>query len=214
MQLQEIFAEDWYFATERDPIGENWFPPADCAGETIVQVVGSGPDTATETIQRLFFAAVTSAERRVLLTTPYFVPDESMVVALETAALKGVDVRLLLPSLSDSRLVLHAGRSYYQELLNSGVRIYEYQPAILHAKTMVVDEDWATVGSANMDVRSFRLNFEVNAVIYGSTFTGQLAKVFETDLTSAREVCPEELQRKPLGQRTAEGLARILSPVL
>jgi cardiolipin synthase len=212
--LQEVFAEDWFFATGEDLISEHWYPEQQPAGDQMVQIIASGPDTETHPIQRIFFTAVTSAEEKVYLTTPYFVPDQAMLVALETAALRGVDVRLLLPFRSDMKLVLHAGRSYYGQLLASGVQIYEYMPGILHAKTMVVDERWATVGSANMDVRSFQLNFEVNAVIYGPELAREMAEVFHRDLQSAKQITLEDLEQKGLGSRVAESLARVLSPVL
>jgi cardiolipin synthase len=227
--LQEVFAEDWHFATEKQPDDSRWFPSSElrheeakqtgrhraCSrGSASVHIIASGPDADTEPIQRIFFAAVCSATERVFLTTPYFVPDQAMRVALETAALRGVDVRILLPHRSDSPLVLHAGRSYYRELLRSGVRIFEYQRGILHAKTMLVDRDWATVGSANMDVRSFRINFEVNAVVYGFALADQLATVFRHDLRLAREITLSSLANKTLSQRAAESFARILSPIL
>lgn len=212
--LQEIFAEDWHFATGRKPDTARWFEPVEACGEARVHIIASGPDTDTQPIQRIFFAAVNSATQRVWLTTPYFVPDQSMLVALETAALRGCDVRLLLPFKSDAPLVLHAGRSYYNELLECGVRIFEYQPGILHAKTMLVDRNWATVGSSNMDVRSFRLNFEVNAVVYGKQLADQLAQVFRRDLRQSREVTLNDIADKQLGQRMIESLARITSPLL
>jgi cardiolipin synthase len=212
--LQEVFAEDWYFATGEDLISERYYPDQQPEGDQTVQIIASGPDTETQPLQRIFFTAITSAQQRIYLTTPYFVPDQAMLVALETAALRGVEVKLLLPHRSDMKLVLHAGRSYYKELLVSEVQIYEYLPGILHAKTMVVDDRWATVGSANMDVRSFKLNFEVNAMIYGPEFNKELADVFHKDLMQARKVTLEELAEKSLGSRMAEGLARVLSPVL
>lgn len=212
--LQEIFAEDWHFATGRDLIDERWYPEQQPVGDLMTQIIASGPDTETQPIQRIFFTAVTSAQKRVFLTTPYFVPDQSMLVALETAAMRGVDVRLLLPYKSDMRLVLHAGRSYYDQLLNSGVNIFEYHEGILHAKTMVVDDRWATVGSSNMDVRSFQLNFEVNVAVYGPDFAQRLADNFTRDLTKARAVTLEDIKRKKMSSRMAESLARVLSPVL
>ena len=213
--LQEIFAEDWHFATEQEPDEHDWFiaEPAP-HGDAMVHIVASGPDTDTQPIQRIFFTAITTARERVYLTTPYFVPDQSLLVALETAALRGVDVKLLLPARSDAPLVLHAGRSYYDELLANGVQIFEYQRGILHAKTMVVDRTWATVGSANMDVRSFRLNFEVNAAIYGQDFADQLARVFRHDLSAASPITTTDLAQKKWPQRIAESFARTLSPVL
>ena len=212
--LQEVFTEDWFFATGEDLISERWFPEQQAVGNDMVQIIASGPDTETQPMHRIFFTAVTSAAERVFLTTPYFVPDQAMLVALETAAMRGVDVRLLLPRKSDMRLVDHAGRSYYDELLQSGVKIYEYSSGILHAKSMVIDERWATVGSANMDVRSFQLNFEVNAAVYGPDFANQLAALFQRDLTQAQQITLEDIKRKPLMARMKESLARVLSPVL
>ena len=212
--LQEVFTEDWFFATGVDLPEERWYPEPTVVGNQIVQIVGSGPDTDTHPIRRIFFTAVTLAKERVYLTTPYFVPDQAMLVALETAALRGVDVRLLLPQRSDMRLVLHAGRSYYEQLLNCGVKIYEYRAGLLHAKSMVVDRGWATVGSANMDIRSFRLNFEVNAVVYGEEFAGQLDALFDRDLAKAHLITLESVQNKKIHNRFVESVARVLSPVL
>ena len=211
--LQEIFAEDWHFATGERPAA-NWFQPVAPRGVARVHIVASGPDTETHPIQRIFFAAVNGARSRIYLTTPYFVPDQAMGVALETAALRGVDVRLLLPSRSDALLVLQAGRSYYEQLLRAGVRIFEYQAGVLHAKTLLVDRSWATVGSANMDVRSFQLNFEVNAAVYGSHLADQLAELFHQDLKLASEISLTDLANKRWPQRMGESLARILSPLL
>lgn len=212
--LQEVFAEDWHFATGRQPESERWFEPVEAQGDARVHIIASGPDTDTQPIQRIFFAAVNSAKNRLWLTTPYFVPDQAMLVALETAAMRGVDVRLMLPARSDAPLVLHAGRSYYDELIEAGVRIFEYQHGILHAKTMLVDRNWATVGSSNMDVRSFRLNFEINAVAYGKHLADQLAQLFRRDLRLAREITLDHIAAKPVGQRMAESFARIMSPLL
>lgn len=212
--VQEVFADDWFFAAGEEPDERSWFPENPARGEAMVHIVASGPDSDPPPIQRIFFAAVSSATERIYLTTPYFAPDQALLMALETAAMRGVDVRLLLPQKSDAPLILHAGRSYYQELLGSGIRIYEYERGILHAKTMVVDRTWATVGSANMDMRSFRLNFEINAAIYGAAFADQLTAVFEHDLRLAHEIRSEELRNKPPLQQFAESLARILSPML
>jgi cardiolipin synthase len=212
--LQEVFAEDWCFATGENLIDARWYPEQQAVGDLMVQIIASGPDTETHPIHRVLFTAVTLAKERVFLTTPYFIPDQAMLVALETIALRGVDVRLLLPRRTDLRLVMHAGRSYFDELIRSGVKIYEYSSGILHAKSMIVDDAWATVGSANMDIRSFQLNFEVNAVVYGPAFATQLAQLFQRDLAHAHQVTLEELAHKTLRSRMAEGIARVMSPVL
>jgi len=220
LDLQRVFAEDWLYATDEQPdaaeVGglDEWFPRASVAGRDVVQVIASGPDNASESIQRFLFSAISTAKQRVYLTTPYFVPDQAMRIALETAAMRGVDVRLLLPKVSDSRLVLHAGRSYYDELLRSGVRIFEYGPGFIHAKVLLVDRQFSTVGSANMDIRSFRLNFEVNAIVYGDEINQQLHQSFIKDLNQSQEVQISLWKERSWQMRAAESVARVLSPVL
>ena len=212
--LQRIFVEDWNFATGHTVTAPAYFPERTGEGGELVQIVGSGPDRDWQAIQQLFFAAIASAQERVLLTTAYFVPDEPTLCALVTAALRGVDVQLLLPRHTDSLTARAAGRSYFDELLRAGVRLFEYLPGMLHAKTLVVDRAFCAVGSANFDQRSFRLNFEVSALIYGETVADQLATVFDQDLTVSREITPEEREARGFGQRLTEAAARVFSPLL
>jgi len=213
-RLQEVFLEDWLFATGEDLAdAEHFVEPGACGGE-LVQVVDSGPDEPTEPIHAVFFTAVNEAEQRAYITTPYFVPDAAMLMALKAAAWRGVDVRLLLPGKSDLRLVQWAGRSYFQELLEAGVRIFEHRPGVLHAKTMVIDGAWSTVGSANMDRRSFRLNFEVNVLVSGESFAARMERIFQADIEGAREITLGQVRTKRLRSRMVEAFARILSPVL
>ncbi len=214
LRLQEIFAEDWLFAADEDLADREHFVDVSPCGDQLVQVVDSGPDHEHETIHAVFFTAVTEADERAYITTPYFVPDQAMLLALKSAAWRGVDVRILVPGKSDLRLVQWAGRSYYKELLQAGVRLYEHRPGMLHAKTMVIDGVWSTVGSANMDRRSFRLNFEVNVLISGSEFANNMEEIFVNDIEGAREITLEAVSKKRLGSRMVEALARILSPVL
>jgi cardiolipin synthase A/B len=212
--LQIVFLEDWHYATNDGPTSDAYFPAADARRIHPVQILASGPDNTEEAIKRMYFAAITGAEKRVLLSTPYFVPDEAMLLALTTAALRGVDVRVLVPEQTDSRLVTAAARSYFGEIIQAGVRVYEYLPRMLHAKTIVVDELFCAVGTANMDNRSFRLNFEVSAVMYGPVISNQLAEVFERDLTQAREVGAADLKRRSFFFRLLEAVARLMSPNL
>jgi cardiolipin synthase A/B len=179
-----------------------------------VQVVSSGPDSDVFAIHKMFFTAITTARERVWITTPYFVPDEPILDAIATAALRKVDVRIIVPKSGDSRLVTFAGRSYYPELLTAGARIFEYEGRFIHAKTMVIDGDFSIVGTANMDNRSFRLNFEVIAAVYGHELTSKLAAAFEDDLTHTREVRSRTLKREPLLVRLGESAARLMSPLL
>ena len=171
--LQVAFLEDWHFATGTAPCDRDHFPEADTTGTgPWVQVLASGPDHDSYAIERFCFAAIAGAKHRVLITTPYFVPNESLLAALTTAAMRGVDVQVLVPKRSDSWLVTAAARSYFEELARQGVRFHEYGPPMLHAKTLVVDDEISLVGTANMDNRSFRLNFEIAAVFYDRGISG------------------------------------------
>jgi cardiolipin synthase len=213
--LQRIFLEDWFFATgRRFDFSASYFPAPSGERRHIVQVVASGPDHDHLAIHRTYFTVMTRATQRLWVTTPYFVPDEATVAALVTAALRGVDVRLLIPKRGDSILIDLAARSYIPDLMEAGVRVYEYLPRFIHAKTLVVDDDLAIVGSANMDNRSFLLNFEVTALIYDRAIAAQLAQAFEADLAESRAIAASEIARQGLGQKLGQGTARLLSPLL
>ncbi len=212
--LQLTFLDDWYYATGYVARDEAYFPTQTRTGNHLVQIVASGPDRDVEAIQKLYFAAITMARERVYITTPYFVPDDAILAALITTAMRGVDVRLLVPRRSDSLIVTAAARSYYDALLAAGVRIYEYQPSMIHSKTLAVDDFFAAVGTANMDNRSFRLNFEVSAVFYGPADAGRLVTHFMKDLALAAEIRPTTRQAVSLVWRASEAAARLLSPLL
>ena len=213
--LQRLFIEDWYFASEQlCPIDDETLPAPRSEGEHLVQVVGSGPDSDTFAVHKVYCATIGQASERLWITTPYFVPDEAVLTGLVTAALRDVDVRLIVPRRGDSRTIDFAARSYFTELLSAGVKIYEYQPRFIHAKTMVCDRDLAIAGTANLDNRSFRLNFEVIAVVYGETTNAQLAAAFEADLADSREVTRREFERQPFLTRLGQATARLLSPLL
>jgi len=213
--LQRIFLEDWFFATEKQfAFSADYFPAPSGERRHVVQIVASGPDHDYLAIQRTYFTLMTRATERLWVTTPYFVPDEATSAALVTAALRGVDVRLIIPVRGDSRLIDLAARSYMPELIAAGVRVYEYQPRFIHAKTMVVDDDIAIVGSANLDNRSFLLNFEVTALIYDRGVAAQLATAFETDLASSVAIQAADIARKSTGRKLGEAAARLLSPLL
>lgn len=212
--LQLAFLEDWHFATGGAPRADAYFPQVDrTATGPWMQVLASGPDEDSYAIEKFCFAAISGARRRVLVTTPYFVPNEPLLLALATTALRGVDVQILVPERSDSRLVTAAARSYYEELLRVGVRIHEYCGRMLHAKTLVVD-DIALVGTANMDNRSLRLNFEVAAVMYDAGLAAQLVDMFQADAQRATEYHISTARRSSRWQRLSESTARLLSPLL
>ncbi|MCK6457569.1 MAG: cardiolipin synthase [Phycisphaerae bacterium] len=212
--LQEVFLEDWHFTTGMELSGEECFPPLRRAGSDLVQIVPSGPDQEAEVLHQLLYAAVAAARRSVCIITPYFVPDSPMLMALKSAALRGVRVQLLIPSRTDHWFVLWAGRSYYEELSAAGIEIYEYEDGMLHSKTVVVDQSWALVGSANMDARSFRINFEVTTVLYNRERAAVLHEDFESVRARAKLVRPTNRRGWTFGESLSLGLARLASPLL
>ena len=221
--LGHVFELDWHFATRReippdvDAVARTRAHAPDEPDDAAVSIVRSGPDVAgplRETIHRLFFSAITLARSRVYITTPYFIPDRAIIVALQTAAMRGVDVRLLFPKRNNHPFVGQAGRSFYEDLLWAGVSIHEYGPGMIHAKTMVVDGTVAMVGSANMDLRSFRLNFEVHALVRDAATAAQLSACFEADLAVSSPIDPVGFAARPWTQKVIEGAARLLSPMM
>lgn len=213
-QLQWVFCQDWYFATGEDLFNRSYFPPAEINGDSMAQVVPGGPDEIKEAIQRVFVTAISQSKKSVYVTTPYFIPDQAEYVALQLAAMRGVDVKLLLPSKSDHRLVQLAAYSYYEDLLKSGVKIFKYMPGILHAKMLVVDGCFVVLGSANVDIRSFSYNFELNVNIYSDEFAKIAEDVFFTDIKNSREVSLEIFLKRPSYACFGENVCRLLSPLL
>lgn len=216
--LQYLFLCDWNFCAscEIEP-SEHLFPELDSFetnSNVAVQIAASGPDSGTPTILYSLLQAISLAQQEILITTPYFVPNESIMDALCIAAMSGVKVKLLVPRSSDSKLVNAAASSYYEELLNSGVRIYRYTKGFVHAKTMAIDNEIAIVGSANMDMRSFDLNFEVNAIVYDHVVNKKLKDAFYNDLNDADEIDLERWQERSWYHELTEKLARLLSPLL
>lgn len=213
--LQEVFVEDWAYATKRkDFIGDVVRAmPAPQPGPIHAQLLVSGPDSRWEAIHRTYVSTIHAATRRIWLTTPYFVPGEAGMMALTSAALSGLDVRLLLPKMSDSRLVTWCVRSYYDDLLAAGVKIYEYGPRMLHSKSLLVDDRLVIVGSANFDHRSFRLNFESSLLFDDAAVAEALAQLVEREFSSAPRVRPDR-ERPLLTARLPEALARLMAPLL
>ncbi|HSL92940.1 MAG TPA: phospholipase D-like domain-containing protein, partial [Candidatus Limnocylindrales bacterium] len=215
--LQAIFLDDWAFATEEVRPEGNLFPVLPpLAGEPadgLLQVVASGPDRAMRPIYQGVFTAFTLARTRIWIATPYFVPDEAISTCLENAALRGVDVRLIVPEKSDLKSVKLAGRSYFDDLMRAGVKIYHYLPTNLHSKVLIIDEDIGVVGSSNVDIRSFFLNFELGVFFYGRKEIDALAAGFEIDLSFSAELDPAAFGRRPRLVRLLEDTSRIFSPL-
>jgi cardiolipin synthase len=214
LQLQQVFAEDWFFATGEEPAGPAWYPATEQAGDQLAQVVAGGPEAEMDVFHSLFFAAINEASDRITLATSYFVPTASLVTALETAANRGVRVRLMVPAVGEHRWMVVAGRAYYDSLLECGVEIYEYQRGPLHCKTLTIDGLWSLVGTPNFDSRSLFLNFEVGAVLYGPKPAGQLEEQFADDLRKSVRVELAEFRRRPHYRKLFEQVLKLFSPVL
>lgn len=213
--LQRVFVEDWLYASNQEIAFEPpYFPVTKSHGGTVVQIVSSGPDSDAYAVHKVLFAAIGQATERLWITTPYLVPDDAILTCLVSAAMRGVDTRILIPARSDSRLVDLAARSYLPELLAAGARVFEYGPRFIHAKTLVIDDDLAIVGTSNLDNRSFRLNFEVIAVIYDRDANAQLARAFEADSETSAEVDRDRPGRQRFMTRLGRAGARLLSPLL
>jgi len=216
--LQYLFIGDWNFCSGK-ALGniKDYFPEVyrnNSPGDKIIQIAASGPDSVNPTILYSLLYAVYQAQQEILITTPYFIPDQSLMDALIVAALAGVSVQLLVPEKSDSRLVALAASSYYDDLLAAGVKIFFYQDGFVHAKTLVVDKKIAVVGTANMDLRSFDLNFEVNAIVYDDELATSLANVFYSDIKDAELLDVFNWSNRSIAKKFMEKTARLVSPLL
>lgn len=186
--LQGAFAENWLEATGNVLGGEPYFPRHPRVGTIAAQVVRSSPSGGSFAMYTTFLLAMSSARQSIYITNPYFLPDSRMIRALKEARARGVRIVVLLPGAIDNNIVRHASRAKLGELLEPGIEIHEYQAGLLHAKTMIIDGTWATIGSTNMDSRSFSRNEELNLVVYSADIAGQLEKVFADDLTYSRQI--------------------------
>lgn len=214
--LQYLFICDWNFCSGKHlkPQPDFFCNKPNPKGKAIVQIAASGPDSEMPTLMFSLVQAISLSEKELLITTPYFIPGESILDALHVAALSGIKVKILVPGKSDSAFVDAAARSYYGELLHSGVEIYLYQKGFVHAKTMVSDGQLSIIGTANMDHRSFELNFEVNSMIYDDKTSEQLRDAFYNDLKDSKKINPDTWKRRPFYKQLPEKLTRLLSPLL
>ena len=208
-ELQKLFLSTWEKQKGAVLVPSTFFPPLKSPGNQVVRAIGSTPDEAFSQIYATLMSAIASSETSVYLTNAYFAPDPQLLAALQGAAARGVDVKLILPSQTDSWLVFHAGRAYYAQLLAAGVKIYERRGVILHSKTALIDGVWATVGSTNLDWRSFLHNDELNAVVLGADFGAQVQSMFDKDLAASEMITLEMWQRRPLDLRIKEAFGRI-----
>ncbi len=213
-QMQTRFILDWNQASRNDILYEDRYYSANPVGNVGVQIVSSGPDSDWEQIKNGYIKMIMTAKDYVYIQTPYFIPDESLRDALRIASLSGVNVRIMIPNKPDHPFVYWATLSHIGDLLEAGAEIFIYQNGFLHAKTIVVDGKIASVGTANIDVRSFRLNFEVNAFLYDHDLTQQLVSKFEEDMLLSTQMTEGLYRQRSLGIRFKESVSRLLSPVL
>jgi cardiolipin synthase len=210
-EFQKLFMDAWNNQVGAPLATLDYFPDTGSPGKEIVRAIGSSPEETYSQIYVTLLSAINSAETQIFLTNAYFVPDPQLLTALKEAVQRGVDVRLLLPGKTDSALVFYASRSYYDEMLSAGVKIYERQDALLHAKTALIDGVWSTIGSTNLDWRSFTNNHEVNAVLLGQEFGAQMQAMFEKDIASSRLITLEAWRKRSLAARIMEQAARVWS---
>ncbi len=214
LQLQFVFAADWYLETEEVLQGERLFPEPEPRGGAVAQVLPSGPLFETETTQRLIVALLYAARKRVVITTPYFIPDAALLQAMQTAVLRGVSVDLIVSRKMDQLLVGLAQESYYDDLLAVGVRVHRYQEQFLHAKHVSFDDAVVLIGSSNMDIRSFKLNGEISLLVYGEAFARRLGCEQERYLAGAERLTQAAWAERSRARRLAQNLARLMSPLL
>lgn len=212
--LQSAFLIDWYVVSKKLLIDRIYYPPASIYTDNIMQIATSGPIGQWRTLLQATIFAIANAKRYVFIQTPYFLPTEGLNQALQTAALGGVDVRLMLPKRSDTRSANMASHSFVDEMVKAGAKVYFYKPGFLHSKLVVTDDMLTCIGSANMDFRSFEHNFEINAFVYQTDFALQMKKIFLHDMHSCERLIPSRWLRRPRKQRIAESFMRLFSPLL
>lgn len=219
LNLQRIFIADWNFCAQQNIIVTEELFPVETQkniedSDQLVQIIASGPDSDHPDIMYAMIQAILLAKKEILITTPYFVPSSSFIDALKIARLTGVTVKLLVPGMSDSKIVNAVSNSYYNDLLEIGVEVYKYQKGFVHAKTIVFDELVATVGTSNLDQRSFDLNFEINAFVYDAELAKELKEAFLNDIKDSKKIELKEWNERSILIRFTEKLVRLISPIL
>ncbi|QOR67591.1 cardiolipin synthase [Cytobacillus suaedae] len=214
--LQLIFFQDWYHMTGEKHLNQNYLSPELIEENQLggVQLIAGGPDNEWEVIKNLFFSMIISAKKSIWIASPYFIPDEDILSALKIAALSGIDVRILVPYHPDKKIVFYASRSYFPVLLEAGAKIYEYKKGFMHSKIMIIDGELASIGTSNMDMRSFHLNFEINAFLYRTESTATLVQDFMQDIEDSTKIDKDTFSKRSLKQRLFESTSRLLSPLL
>ncbi len=212
--LQSVFIQDWYFVSQKRIRDKSYFPDQKDHGDVAMQIVSSSPDNDWKTIEQAFFMGIAGAKKSIYLTTPYFLPPDSIRMALRTVALSGVDVRIIIPGKSDAFMTQASSRSYIREMLEAGVQVYFYNAGFMHSKMVVVDGVLSSVGSANLDFRSFEHNFEITSIMYSPKVAKELETYFMEDLEKSERVMLREWRKRPLTHKLGQSFARLFSPLL
>lgn len=213
--LEAVYLVDRYFVTDKfDKYPAKYFPTIHYQGDKYIQIANSGPESTTQNILDAYFTAISSAQKCIYINTPYFVPNESILMALKTASNAGVDVRIILPGRIDSHLVQNSSRSYIYELLQANIRVYFYESGFIHAKVMIIDDYLSVIGSANFDYRSFFHNFEISALIYDREVNEKLKLQFHKDRRQSRLIHIAQWKKRPFIEKLKESVARLLAPLI
>lgn len=212
--LQHIFLKDWYFVSKEVINNEIYYPRLEYYGERLVQITSSGPDSDWEAIHQAYFTMISTAETRIWIQTPYLVPDDSIRMALKVAALSGIDVRIMIPSKADHLIVYWASHGNIEDLIRAGVKVYTYDKGFIHSKMLLVDSISASIGTANLDIRSFKINFEVNAFIYDDTILKELEEYYLDDISESTLIKIENYIKRGNMQKLKEATGRLFSPLL
>ncbi len=212
--LQFIFLSDWYFVSQKELYDKKYFPVTKPKGNKVVQISASGPDSDWPGIMMGILKIISTAKKYVYITTPYLMPNENILMALKSAAMSNVDVRIIIPEKSDAIITSLSSHSYLKELMISGVKIYFYKKGFIHSKVVISDDIISSIGSTNIDFRSFEQNFEVNAFVYNKEFTLEVKNLFIEDFENSALLNIDEWKKRPLREKAKESLARLLSPLL
>lgn len=214
MSLETIFIADWCFCSDERLDTMDYITNVESQGTSGVQIASSGPDSDWASIMQAFFLAITTAKDHIYISTPYFIPNNAILTALKVASMSGVDVQIIIPLKADAKLTYWATRSYVSELLEAGIKVFQYHEGFNHSKLLMIDSHFSTIGTVNMDVRSFEDNFEVTAMIYDKEKTLELERQFMEDISNSTLILRSEWEKNPKITNFYEGLARLLSPLL
>ena len=212
--IQHTFIYDWLYITKRLHTNKRFFPQTTVTTPTAVQIGISGPDMHWESIMQAYCLAISNAKKYIYIQTPYFLPNESIMNAIQSAALSGVEVKLMIPYRSDEKMSYEASMSYMGSILKAGVEVYQYTKGFIHSKTLVIDDEIAIIGSANIDLRSFEQNFEVSAFIYNEQHSKHLKELFMSDMKVSKKLSYFKWSNRPRHRKIIQALARLLSPIL